>query len=123
MPSFADPYVGNMSRKMSDQELARAIRLDIASEFEAIHLYDAHADATDNVLAKKVLKSISDEEREHVGELIALLIQLDPREKELYTNGEGEVREIMNSINKKGTPVSPASSSASASRTSSPCRK
>ena len=98
MPNFADPFVGNVNRKMTDQELANAIRLDLAGELEAIYLYDAHAEATENTLAKKVLMDIRDEEKEHMGELLALLIQLDPREKELFDHGEGEVRELMEKL-------------------------
>ncbi|MCL2149182.1 MAG: demethoxyubiquinone hydroxylase family protein [Methanomassiliicoccaceae archaeon] len=102
MPSFADPFVGNFDRKMTDQELANAIRLDIAGELEAIYLYDAHAAATDNPLAKKVLMDIRDEEKEHMGELLTLLIHLDPKEKELFEHGEGEVKEMMEELAKAG---------------------
>ncbi|MDL2241973.1 hypothetical protein LJB91_03610 [Bacteroidales bacterium OttesenSCG-928-L03] len=91
-----------MNKKMTDQELAQAIRLDIASELEAIFLYDAHAEATDNVLAKKVLRDIRDEEKEHMGELLTLLIHLDPKEKELFEHGEGEVKEMMEELKKMG---------------------
>jgi len=100
MPNFADPFVGNVNRKMSDQELANAIRLDIAGELEAIYLYDAHAEATDNLLAKKVLRDIRDEEKQHMGELLTLLIALDPKEKELFEHGEGEVKEMMEELEK-----------------------
>ncbi|MDR1404260.1 MAG: demethoxyubiquinone hydroxylase family protein [Candidatus Methanoplasma sp.] len=100
MPNFADPFVGNVNKKMTDQELANAIRLDLAGELEAIYLYDAHAEATDNVLAKKVLRDIRDEEKEHMGELLSLLIHLDPKEKELFEHGEGEVREMKEKLEK-----------------------
>jgi rubrerythrin len=102
MPSFANPFVGNVNRKMTDQELANAIRLDIAGELEAIYLYDAHAEATDNVLAKSVLRDIRDEEKVHMGELMTLLMELDPKEKELYEHGAGEVREMMEELEKMG---------------------
>jgi rubrerythrin len=100
VPNFADPFVGNVNKKMTDQELANAIRLDLAGELEAIYLYDAHAEATDNVLAKKVLRDIRDEEKEHMGELLSLLIHLDPKEKELFEHGEGEVREMKEKLEK-----------------------
>ncbi|MDR0778160.1 MAG: demethoxyubiquinone hydroxylase family protein [Methanomassiliicoccaceae archaeon] len=102
MPSFANPFVGNVNRKMTDQELANAIRLDIAGELEAIYLYDAHAAATDNELAKKVLADIRDEEKQHMGELLTLLMHLDPTEKELFDHGAGEVREMMEELEKIG---------------------
>lgn len=95
MPSFANPFVGNIARKMTKQELAQAIRLDLASELEAVFLYDSHANATDDPVAKKVLADIRDEEKEHMGELLTLLKYLDPTETALYLEGEGEVREMM----------------------------
>lgn len=102
MPSFANPFTGNVNRKMTDQELAQAIRLDLASELEAIYLYDAHAAATDNPVAKKVLEDIRDEEKEHMGELLTLLVYLDPEEKKLFEHGEGEVKEMMEELKKMG---------------------
>ena len=47
MPEFMNPFPGmTPGRKMKDRELARAIRLSLAAEQEAIHLYEALADAT-----------------------------------------------------------------------------
>ena len=69
MPSFANPFQGNVDRKMTQEELVQAVRLNIAGELEAIYVYDAHVLATDNELAKKVIGDIRDEEKAHVGEL------------------------------------------------------
>jgi len=102
MPSFPNPFSGNVTKKMTDQELAQAIRLDIASELEAIYLYDAHAAATDNPVAKKVLQDIRDEEKEHMGELITLIRYLDPKEYELFENGAGEVHEMIEELKEEG---------------------
>ncbi len=41
------------NRNLTDAELAGATQRNIAAEEEAVHLYEAHADATDNQLAKK----------------------------------------------------------------------
>jgi len=88
---FADPFSGMApDRKLTDSELLRALRLDLAAEEEAIHLYQAHADATDNDKAKKVLLSIADEERVHIGELQKLLKDLAEGEEELLGKGEVE---------------------------------
>lgn len=76
MPNFANPFQGNVDRKMSKEELIQAIRLDIAGELEAIYVYDAHVQATDDKLAKTVIGDIRDEEKAHVGELLALLPDL-----------------------------------------------
>ena len=98
MPNFANPFQGNVDRKLSNAELMQALRLDIAGELEAIFLYDAHYLATDDPLAKAVLADIRDEEKAHVGELITLMRHLDPKEAELFLEGEAEVREQMETL-------------------------
>lgn len=98
MPSFANPFNANVDRKISKEELIQAIRLDIAGELEAIYLYDAHVMATDDKLAKAVLSDIRDEEKAHMGELMALLRHLDPKEAEMFASGEGEVKEMMEEL-------------------------
>jgi len=95
MSSFANPFQGNVERKLTKEELIQAIRLDIASELEAIYIYDAHVQATDDVMAKKVISDIRDEEKVHVGELMTLLRVLDPKELELFNSGEVEVKEML----------------------------
>lgn len=98
MPAFGNPFSANVERKITKEELIQAIRLDIAGELEAIYIYDAHVQATDDPIAKKVLADIRDEEKAHVGELMALLRILDPREGELFADGEEEVREMLNDL-------------------------
>lgn len=98
MPGFQSPYVGNVQRKITKAELIQALRIDIASELEAIYLYDAHVLATDDPVAKKVLADIRDEEKEHVGELTALMRYLDPTMSQLLLNGENEVKEMMQEL-------------------------
>lgn len=96
MPEFLNPFSGlTPGRKMTLSELIRAIRLNIAAEEEAIHLYTAHADATDNPLAKKVLIDIADEERVHVGEFTRLLQVLLPEEEKFLAQGAEEVNEMI----------------------------
>lgn len=98
MPSFANPFAGNVNRKMSNEELMQALRLDIAGELEAIYLYESHYLATDDPVAKKVLADIRDEEKAHMGELITLMRHLDPKEAELFFEGEGEVKEMLEDL-------------------------
>lgn len=98
MPSFPNPFSGNIDRKISKAELVQALRIDIAGELEAIYLYDAHVHATDDPLAKKVLADIRDEEIEHCGELLSLMRYLDPTVTDLMMNGEGEVKEMMQDL-------------------------
>ncbi|MCL1984061.1 MAG: hypothetical protein FWG58_01525 [Methanomassiliicoccaceae archaeon] len=101
MPSFADPFAGNVPKKMTKEELIQAVRLDLAGELEAAFLYDAHSMATDDPLAKEVLADIRDEEIVHMGELLELLRQLDPAEAKHFEEGTEEVREEMEKLKKK----------------------
>ncbi len=94
MPDFVNPFSGMVPRKMTKEELIRAIRLDLSAEEEAVHLYMAHADATDDPLAKKVLIDIANEERVHVGEFQRLLSILAPDEDKLLADGAREVNEM-----------------------------
>lgn len=98
MPSFANPFEGNVDRKISKAELVQAIRMDIASELEAIYLYDAHALATTDPVARKVLRDIRDEEKQHVGELMTLMRYLDPNFEGFLEDGEGEVKTMMQEL-------------------------
>jgi len=95
MPEFVNPFSGKVpDRKLTTEELIRAIRLNVAAEHEAIHLYMAHADATDHPLAKKVLIDIANEEREHVGEFNRLLEILTGDEDKYLAEGREEVDEM-----------------------------
>ena len=100
MPNFPDPFAGNVNRKMTKDELMQALRIDIAGELEAIFLYDAHYQATDDPAAKAVLADIRDEEKTHMGELITLMRHLDPKEAELFLDGEEEVKELLEELDK-----------------------
>jgi rubrerythrin len=96
MPKFESPFmVMKEDRKLTHEELIRAIRFTIAAEYEAIQIYMQLADCIDNQLAKEVLIDIADEERVHVGEFIRLLYELDPKEKDFYQEGAKEVEEEM----------------------------
>lgn len=99
MAEFVKPFSGmTPGRKMTDAELARAIRLDIAAELEAVHLYQSHADATDNELACRVLIEIANEERVHIGEFQRLLSILLPDEDKYLAEGAEEVDEIAHQV-------------------------
>jgi len=94
MPEFGSPFSGLAAdRKLTDQELIRAIRFMIAAEYEAIQLYMQLAESTDNKLAIEVLVDIADEERVHAGEFLRLLHELAPDEQGFYDEGIEEVEE------------------------------
>ena len=94
MPEFCSPFSGlATNRKVSKEELIRAIRFMIAAEYEAVQLYMQLAESTDNALAIDVLKDIADEERVHAGKFLRLLHELAPDEAKFYTEGAEEVEE------------------------------
>ena len=94
MPEFGNPFSGlKKDRKLTNEELIRAIRFMVAAEYEAIQLYRQLAESTDNKLAQDVLKDIADEERVHAGEFLRLLKELAPDEEKFYREGAKEVEE------------------------------
>jgi len=94
MPDFGNPFAGMASgRKLTHQELIRAVRFMVAAEYEAIQLYMQLAESTDNKLAIEVLKDVADEERVHAGEFLRLLHELAPDEQGFYDEGADEVEE------------------------------
>jgi rubrerythrin len=96
MPEFVNPFSGKVpEKKLTQEELIRAIRLDLAAEHEAVHAYLAHADATDNPLAKAVLIDIANEERVHAGEFSRLLSILTGDEDEYMKKGAAEVDAVV----------------------------
>jgi len=101
MPEFGSPFSGlAQERKITHEELIRAIRFMIAAEYEAIQLYMQLAESTDNELAQEVLKDIADEERVHAGEFLRVLRQLAPDEEKFYAEGYREVEEEIEKLKK-----------------------
>ncbi len=95
MADFINPFSGVIpDRKMTDTELNRALRMSLSAEEEAIHLYEALADATNNELAKRVLHDIANEERVHVGEFQRLLNIFSDNEEKYLEEGAEEVNEM-----------------------------
>lgn len=57
MPDFASPFAGlGSDRKMTNEELVRAVRFAVAAEYEAVQLYMQITEATENGLARAVMK-------------------------------------------------------------------
>ena len=99
MAEFVNPFPGMIpDRKLTARELVRSIRLSLTAEEEAVHLYEALADAADNELAKAVLQDIANEERVHAGEFQRLLNILVPDEEMFLNQGAAEVDEKARAI-------------------------
>ena len=94
MPEFSNPFSGNnCEKKLSKDELIRTIRFSIASEFEAIQLYEQIIHSISDELVKEVIQDITDEEKVHVGEFMKLLKILSLDEFDFYQEGEKEVED------------------------------
>jgi rubrerythrin len=112
MAQFIDPFVAVVpDRKLTLRELTHGIRMALAAEEEATHLYEALADATDEPLARKVLLDIANEERVHVGEFQRLLNILLPDEEGFLERGAGEVNVMQAEVRGGGASVSKPSES------------
>jgi len=99
MPDFGSPFSGLANdRKLTHEELVRAIRFMVAAEYEAVQLYMQLAESIDDQLAIEVLKDIAEEERVHAGEFLRLLRHLEPGEEKFYAEGAEEVEEIIKKL-------------------------
>ena len=102
MPEFSNPFtVLKNDRKLTHEELVRAIRFMIAAEYEAIQLYQQTAESTDNALAREVLADVANEEKGHAGEFLRLLRELAPEEENFYKKGYKEVEEAVARLKKR----------------------
>lgn len=104
MPEFGSPFSGmKADRKLTKEELVRAIRFMVAAEYEAVQLYVQLAESIDDKLSKEVLIDIANEERVHAGEFLRLLKHLAPDEEKFYQEGAEEVEEEMKKLGFKGS--------------------
>jgi len=81
----------NLKGKDVDKEI---LRVGMIAELDAINLYKQMAAMTKNKLIKKVLLDIAREEKTHVGEFQALLLELDKEQKEELEKGKKEIKEL-----------------------------
>jgi rubrerythrin len=79
---------------LNDAELLRGLRMAIAGEQEAIKLYLQIAEACQNSQVKKILESITEEEKVHIGELSKAIELIDPKEIEAYAKGYKEAEDM-----------------------------
>jgi rubrerythrin len=89
---LGNPFVANVSKQLSQDELIQALRVDIIGEMEAVVGYEAHAQASNDERVKKVLHHIADEEKRHIGELEQLLFMLNPIEGQYIDEGKQKIQ-------------------------------
>lgn len=80
-----------LGKEQPDVEL---IRLGIIAELDAINLYEQLAALAHNELVRKVFMDIAQEEKEHFGEFLTLLRDLDVEVEDAIEHGAKEVKEM-----------------------------
>jgi len=83
--------LNKVDRADLDKQIAR---LGMIAELDAVSLYEQLAASTENIKMKKALLNIAKEEKTHVGEFEALLLELDAEQIRELEQGKREVAEI-----------------------------
>jgi rubrerythrin len=82
--------LNKVKAKDLDKEILRAA---IIAELDAINLYEQMAALTQNKNLRKILLDVAGEEKTHVGEFQALLLEEDKEQAEELEEGRKEVEE------------------------------
>jgi len=78
------------------------LRLGMIAELDAVNLYEQLAAMTNNAKIKTILLDIAKEEKTHVGEFQALLLELDKQQAKELEEGRKEVeRELKKARSRK----------------------
>ena len=80
--------LSKINKASNDKEI---LRVGIIAELDAINLYEQLAENTENMDIKKVILDIAKEEKTHVGEFQALLLNLDKQQFAELEAGKKEV--------------------------------
>ena len=81
--------------KVKKEDLDKEIlRVGMIAELDAVSLYEQLAAMTVNKDIKKILLDIAKEEKTHVGEFQALLLELDKEQVKELEEGKKEVEEL-----------------------------
>jgi len=83
--------IDKVSKENVDKEI---LRLGMIAELDAVSLYEQLAAMTKSEKLKKVLLDIAREEKTHVGEFQALLLELDEEQVQELEKGKKEIAEL-----------------------------
>lgn len=95
MPNFSSFTGTAPEKKLSKEEMIRALRFSIVAEYEAIEIYKQFVESSDNFLFRRVMNDVINEEKIHAGEFLRVLFELAPDEKEFYDKGFDEVQNLI----------------------------
>jgi len=83
--------LGKVKKEDKDKEI---LRLGMIAELDAASLYEQLAAETNSSKIKKILLDIAREEKTHIGEFQALLLELDKEQVDELEKGKKEVEKI-----------------------------
>lgn len=82
--------------KVDQKDLDKQIlRVAIIAELDATSFYEQMASLSSNENLKKVLLEVAREEKTHVGEFQAMLLEVDKEQEKELAAGKAEVDELM----------------------------
>ena len=99
MPEMSSTHsVKSLNHRFTRAELARALRLAIADEYEAIQIYEQIVETTEDEEIREVIMHIVEEEQKHADQFWDLLARVIPEEREIYDSAVEENKEIIQRI-------------------------
>ncbi|ASA77672.1 MULTISPECIES: ferritin family protein [Thermococcus] len=87
------PYLLGREKPLSKKEIAQALRWAIEAELDAISFYEQLAELIEDERIKHIFYDVANEEKEHVGEFLAALLEVDPELLRYMREGFDEVEE------------------------------
>ena len=81
----------NVDKKEKDKQI---LRIGMIAELDAVSLYEQLAATTENEGLRNILLDVAKEEKTHVGEFQALLLELDKEQAEELEKGKEEIEEL-----------------------------
>lgn len=82
--------LGKVRKEEIDTEI---LRVGMIAELDAVNLYEQMAAMTENKNIREILLDIAKEEKTHVGEFQAMLLEKDQEQKKELEEGKKEVDE------------------------------
>ena len=89
-----NPISISREKPFSKEETAQALRWATIAELDAINFYEQFAMLVEDERIKNVFLDIAREEKAHVGEFLALLLNIDPEQVSELRDGFEEVEEM-----------------------------
>ncbi|ASJ17037.1 rubrerythrin family protein [Thermococcus chitonophagus] len=87
------PFLLSREKPLTKKEIAQALRWAIEAELDAISFYEQLAELIEDEKIRHVFYDVANEEKEHVGEFLAVLLEVDPELAEYIKKGFKEVEE------------------------------